>query len=106
MGHIVQLFETGDGVLAVGVWLARSVWEVFDTNEASSLQNQEQMALENEAPLRSIETPSNDPPHTSFSPPHTQTHTLSSINEPFPLPRLFKSTCYGSRRCHVFFLNS
>lgn len=29
------------------------------------------MVLENEAPLRSIETPSNDPPHTSPSPPHT-----------------------------------
>lgn len=47
------------------------MWEVFDTNKASSLQKQEQMALENEAPLRSIETSSNDPPHTSpFSLPH------------------------------------
>lgn len=85
---------------------AQSVWEVFDTNEASSLQNQEQMVLENEAPLRSIETPSNDPPHTSFSPPHTLCFSLlpslSSINEPFSLPRLFKSTCYCSHRFHVF----
>lgn len=56
-GHIVQLFETGDAVLAGWRLAARSAWEAFDTNKASSLQNQEQMVPENEAPLRSIEPP-------------------------------------------------
>lgn len=46
---------------------AQSVWEVFDTNKASSLQNQEQMVLENEAPLRSIEPPQWPSPHFSLS---------------------------------------
>lgn len=84
----MQLFETGDAAPRCRRPAARNAWELSDTNKASSLQNPEQMALENEAPLRSIATPppSDDRPHISL----IQPPPPSSTNEPILAPIALK----------------
>lgn len=91
----MQLFETGDAAPCCWRPAARNAWELSDTNKASSLQNPEQMALENEAPLRCIATPpppphhppSDDRPHISLC---STPHPPSSTNEPILVPIALK----------------
>lgn len=100
MCHILRLFETGDAggpIPAARCLAALSAWEAFDTNKVSSLQNQEQMVLENEAPLRSIEPPTlpQPLPLPVTLPPHPISSPLLSVFSPCTLsPPFFPNMRY------------
>lgn len=107
MGHIVQLFETGDGVLAVGVWLLRACGRCLTQTRLPACRTGNRWCWKMRHLSEALKPPSNDPPHTSLSPAHTLCFSLplsfSSMNEPFSLPGLFKGTCYCSHKFHVWF---
>lgn len=82
MGHIVQLFETGDGVLAVGVWLLRACGRRLTQTRLPACRTGNRWCWKMRHLSEALKPPSNDPPHTSLSLLHT--HSVFPSRSLFP----------------------
>ncbi len=105
----MQLFETGDGVLAVDVWLLGACGRCLTQTRLPARRTRNRWCWKMRHLSEALKPPPTTLP-TLLPLLHTLCFSLllslSSIKELFFclffLPRLFKSTCYCLHKCHVF----